>query len=156
ASDAWLDEQERIQTEAARKVREAAEKVAREQAEAAAKMARDAEAAKAAAKAQGDLEAGVKARQAAQEAQQHAQAAQEAQEAIQMAPVAAPQVETGDGMTRVEVWKWEVQDKAAVPEEYKVLDEKKITTVVKAMKNSARIPGLLVFMVKEVRRTGRV
>jgi len=53
-----------------------------------------------------------------------------------------PEVE---GIYHVEVWDFEIADKTKVPEEYKVVDEKKVRIVVKAMKDKTNIPGIRVY-----------
>jgi len=53
-----------------------------------------------------------------------------------------PEVE---GIYHVELWDFEIVNKNKVPDEYKVVDEKKIRAVVKAMKENTNIPGIRVF-----------
>ena len=49
----------------------------------------------------------------------------------------------GGGVAAVQkVWAWEIEDKSLIPMEYWVLDEKKISAVVKAMKATTNIPGI--------------
>lgn len=60
---------------------------------------------------------------------------------VPVAP-AAPKVE---GLSHRSVWKFEVVDKALIPAEYLVVDEKAIGGVVRALKGNTRIPGVRVF-----------
>jgi len=53
-----------------------------------------------------------------------------------------PEVE---GIYHVELWDFEIVDKDKIPDEYKIVDEKKIRGVVKAMKENTNIPGIRVF-----------
>jgi len=53
-----------------------------------------------------------------------------------------PEVE---GIYHVELWDFEIVNKDKVPDEYKVIDEKKIRAVVRAMKENTNIPGIRVF-----------
>lgn len=67
---------------------------------------------------------------------------------VEVAPVviepvqAAPKIE---GMHFRTNWKFRVTNPAMVPEEYKVIDEKKIGAVVRALKDACRIPGVEVY-----------
>ncbi len=146
----------------AREQAEAARQAAEAQRQAAAKAARDA----AEAKARGDAAAAARAVEAAREASKAAlradakadrveSAAAEKSESLQaeaaqvVAPVvqrAAPKV---TGLTFTEVAKFEVTDKALLPEEYKLADEVRIGKVVRALKTEARIPGVRVWMEKQ-------
>ena len=118
------------------------------------------------AKARGDAAAAAIADKAARDAAAAAQkseakadrvesAAAEKSESLQaqasqvVAPVvqrAAPKV---SGLTFTEVAKFEVIDKALLPEEYKLADETRIGKVVRALKTEARIPGVRVWMEKQ-------
>lgn len=53
-----------------------------------------------------------------------------------------PEVE---GIYHVELWDFEIVNKDKIPDEYKVVDEKKIRAVVRAMKENTNIPGIRVF-----------
>lgn len=44
-------------------------------------------------------------------------------------------------------WKWRVVDPALVPDQYKVIDDKAVTQVVKGLKERTQIPGIKVFSV---------
>lgn len=54
----------------------------------------------------------------------------------------APKV---SGISDRKVWQFEITDPAKVPDKYKVIDEKKIRGVVRAMKGDTEIPGVRVF-----------
>jgi hypothetical protein len=73
------------------------------------------------------------------------------------APVAAPvatKTRTDSGSASVkEKWKWEVSDFAALPDEYKVPNEKMLDQVVKAGKHE--IPGLRIYAKKKTTITTR-
>lgn len=56
------------------------------------------------------------------------------------------------GEYSVEVWEYIVTDFAAIPEEYKVLDEKKVGAVVRAMKGLTKIPGVQVVSRQDIRQ----
>lgn len=60
------------------------------------------------------------------------------------APVvsAAPKVA---GISTKKVYKFEIVDKSKVPDEYKIIDEKRIRGVVNALKDDANIPGVRVY-----------
>lgn len=55
---------------------------------------------------------------------------------------AAPKVE---GVSTRKVWRFDITDPAAVPEQYKIIDERKIGGVVRALKADANIPGVRVY-----------
>jgi membrane protein involved in colicin uptake len=142
----FLAEQQRRAEEAARKVQAELDRQAAE----ATKKEKEAEAARRAAEAAGDRKAAQAAAEAARKAQEEAQAAEEAA----MVPVVPVKVDAGDNMVLTEIWDFEVLDRAKVPEEYKVLDSKKVRAVVEALKDSAKIPGLRIFKRQELRRKG--
>ena len=56
-----------------------------------------------------------------------------------------PAVPKAEGLAFVDTWKFEVVDLAAVPTEYKVVDEKRIGAVVRALKGETRIAGVRVY-----------
>jgi uncharacterized membrane protein YqiK len=173
AEQARLDEIARKEREKKEAEAREIERKAREKADTerrAAEVQRQAEAKArqeaAAAKARGDAVAAAAADKAAREAAAAAQkseakadrvesAAAEKSESLQaeaaqvVAPVvqrAAPKV---TGLTFTEVAKFEVIDKAFLPEEYKLADEVRIGKVVRALKTEARIPGVRVWMEKQ-------
>lgn len=70
-------------------------------------------------------------------------------------PVVLPPVQTTPsvgGLYEVEMWKFRIKNPALVPAEYWVIDEVKIGRVVRALKGSARIPGVEAYPVKMVRK----
>ena len=75
------------------------------------------------------------------------------------APVAItlPRTETPkvNGLALVTNWYFKIEDRALIPDEYWILDETKISKVVKALKENTRIPGVTVFCRKEPRIGGR-
>lgn len=173
AEQARLDEIARKEREKKEAEAREVERKAREKADAerrAAEAQRRAEARArqeaAEAKARGDAAAAAIADKAAREAAAAAQkseakadrvesAAAEKSESLQaqaaqvVAPVvqrAAPKV---TGLTFTEVAKFEVVDKAKLPEEYKLADEVRIGKVVRALKTEAHIPGVRVWMEKQ-------
>lgn len=173
AEQARLDEIARKEREKKEAEAREVERKAREKADAerrAAEAQRQAEAKArqeaAEAKARGDREAAAKAEREAREAAAAAQKSEaradrvesaavqkseelQAQAAQVVAPVvqrAAPKVA---GLTFTEVAKFEVVDKALLPEEYKIADEIRIGKVVRALKTEARIPGVRVWMEKQ-------
>lgn len=67
---------------------------------------------------------------------------------IETAPVvieAAPGAPKIEGLHFRSVWKFRVLNKTSVPEEYKVVDEKAVGAVVRAMKQNTRIPGIEIY-----------
>jgi len=58
------------------------------------------------------------------------------------------------GTSFVEEWYYEVVDKKAVPEEYKIVNHQMVQAVVKAMKNQAKIPGIVVKHRTKTRQRG--
>jgi uncharacterized membrane protein YqiK len=142
----YLAEQQRRAEEAARKVQAELDRKAAE----AARAEQEAEAARKAAVAAGNQKAAQAAAEASRKAQEEAQAAAEAS----MVPVAPVKVDAGDNMVMVDIWDFKVVDKAMVPEEYKILDLKAVRSVVEALKDSAKIPGLQIYKRQELRRKG--
>jgi ribosome biogenesis SPOUT family RNA methylase Rps3 len=63
----------------------------------------------------------------------------------------APEPEKVEGVSFVENWTFEIEDKAKIPLEYMIPDEKKIRGVVKAMKGDTSIPGVKAFAEQTVR-----
>lgn len=55
---------------------------------------------------------------------------------------AVPEVE---GFSTRKDWSFVIEDASKIPDEYKVIDEKKIRAVVKALKDQCKIPGVRVF-----------
>ena len=80
---------------------------------------------------------------------------------VDLTPVEAPppppeRVRTDIGMAgTAKVHKWEVTDKAAVPEEYKVVDAGAVGRVVKASKGTIVIPGIRIWDEDTIRVTTR-
>ena len=58
---------------------------------------------------------------------------------------AAPETPKVSGLSTRSVWKFEVVDASKVPDEYKVVDEKKVGGVVRALKGDANIPGVRIW-----------
>jgi len=56
-----------------------------------------------------------------------------------------------EGISYSLIWKFRVLDKEKVPEEYKIVDEKKVSQVVRAMKENTNIPGIEAYSEKIVR-----
>ena len=92
----------------------------------------------------------------AREAQEAAIAEAESTDADDMIIESVMQVEQPDKTVRVasgsatmrDVWAYEIVDPAQIPEEYKVIDEKRIAAVVKA--GVRNIPGVKIFQKQEV------
>lgn len=80
---------------------------------------------------------------------------------VDLTPVEAPpavpeRVRTDIGMAgTAKVHKWEVTDKALVPEEYKVVDAGAVGRVVKASKGTIVIPGIRIWQEDTIRVTTR-
>ncbi len=70
---------------------------------------------------------------------------------VDLTPIEKPEavpdkVQTDMGTTgTMRIWKWEVLDKAAVPDEYKIVDSAMVTKVVKASQGKIIIPGIKVY-----------
>jgi len=70
---------------------------------------------------------------------------------VDLAPVEKPdatpqRVQTDVGTaSKMVVWKWEVEDKSLVPQDYLVIDATKVGQVVRASKGSVAIPGIRIF-----------
>lgn len=74
-------------------------------------------------------------------------------------PIILPKIKSDkalkqEGISFQEVWKFRIVDKSKVPEEYKIIDEKKIGAVVRAMKQNTNIPGIEVYPEKIMRVKG--
>jgi len=77
-------------------------------------------------------------------------------ESVLEEPVMVPEVKVEDttkheGISYSLIWKFRVVDKEKVPEEYKIVDEKKVGQVVRAMKENTNIPGIEAYSEKIVR-----
>jgi len=72
---------------------------------------------------------------------------QQISEAPETVPVEAPKL---DGTSIRKVWKFEVTDFSALPDEFKKVDEAKLGAVVRALKDQCKIPGIRVFHVETV------
>jgi len=73
------------------------------------------------------------------------------------ATVAAPVVSEAPkvkGISTRKIWRFEIIDVAQIPDKYKIIDEKKIGGVVRALKADADIPGVRVYA-EEVMAAGR-
>jgi len=71
-------------------------------------------------------------------------------ESILEEPVTVPEVKEEDttkheGISYQKDWKFRIKDKKKVPEEYKMIDEKRIRGVVRSMKENTNIPGIEVY-----------
>ena len=71
-------------------------------------------------------------------------------EAILKQPVNAPVISLqsktkGKGVSYREVWKFRIKDVDLIPNTYKVVDERKIGAVVRALKDKTNIPGIEVY-----------
>ena len=74
-------------------------------------------------------------------------------ESILEEPIVVPEIKLEDttkheGISYQTNWKFRVIDKKKVPEEYKIVDEKKVNGVVRAMKENTNIPGIEVYTEK--------
>ena len=56
-----------------------------------------------------------------------------------------PPVPKAQGVAFTDVWKFQIMDAAAVPEEYKIVDEKRVGAVVRALKGQTQINGVRVY-----------
>jgi len=76
-----------------------------------------------------------------------------------VAPIVAPVVRAEpipeiQGLSVRRDWDFVIEDPSLVPVEYKIIDEKKIRGVVKALKDQARIPGVRVFQQENLMNRG--
>ena len=62
-----------------------------------------------------------------------------------------PPVPKAQGVAFTDTWKFESVDPALVPAEYKVVDEKRVGAVVRALKGETQIPGVRVYVERGVR-----
>ena len=77
-------------------------------------------------------------------------------EAIQAAAPVVPEKVVAEGSYLREDWDFEVVDAKLVPDEFKLIDEKKLRGVVKFMKDQTNIPGIRAFSKKTlVTRSGK-
>jgi phage-related minor tail protein len=60
-------------------------------------------------------------------------------------PPPAVELEKTAGISYTEKWNFEITDEKLIPRDYLIPDEKKIRTIVKAMKGATNIPGVRVF-----------
>ena len=77
-------------------------------------------------------------------------AALDAQAAAVVAPVLVNPTPKVSGVQLREVWKFAIEDAAALPREYTMPDEPKLRRVVQALKAETRIPGVRVWSEKTV------
>ena len=70
-------------------------------------------------------------------------------EPVMAAPVVLPKsTPKVDGFVSRTVWKFRIVNEALVPNEYKMIDEKKLGGVVRSMKNGINIPGVEIYSEK--------
>lgn len=62
-----------------------------------------------------------------------------------------PQKVTAVSSKTYEVWKYEIEDESIIPSRYKILDVKTIAADVRVLKGDAKIPGIRVYSVLEVK-----
>lgn len=69
--------------------------------------------------------------------------------------ITIPSQTNGNGISYREVWRFRTTDPDLVPNRYKLIDERKIGAVVRALKDKTNIPGIAVYCEKSVsvRRT---
>jgi len=69
--------------------------------------------------------------------------------------ITVPSQTNGNGISYREVWKFRITNPDLVPGRYKIIDERKIGAVVRALKDKTNIPGIAVYCEKSVsvRRT---
>lgn len=147
-------EAERIAAEAARKERERMEREAAKAEEEARRKRAEAEAKAAALEAAGKSERAEAARQAAEEAERARMArAEELRLAAATMPTAPvvhiEQPSAGKSSVRT-TWDYEIIDKKLIPDEHRIIDEKSIARVVKAMGGRTNIPGVRVFEIRNI------
>ncbi len=72
---------------------------------------------------------------------------EKANEILEQPIFCAPETEKikVEGISFAEIWTYEIINEAEIPREYLMPDEKKINSVVKAMKNNIEIPGIKIF-----------
>lgn len=71
-------------------------------------------------------------------------------EPVVVAPVVLPRIETPAGISYRDVWKYRITNEHLVPRQYLSVDDKKISGIVRALKNEAKIPGVEVYCEKSV------
>lgn len=76
----------------------------------------------------------------------------EAVPAIQTTYTSPPPAPKAEGEYAVEVWEFEITDKALIPDEFKIIDEAKIKATAKTMKGLANIPGVRVYSRQDIRQ----
>jgi hypothetical protein len=142
----YVREQDRIRQEAeakARKEREEAEAKAREEADA---RAKELQAAQEAVRQAEDPFMAALLQEDADEALQATQEAIREVRAVESAPLCPDLPKVAAAGTRiVRPWKFRIVDPALIPREYLAVDEVKIGAYVRAMKESASIPGVETF-----------
>ena len=68
-----------------------------------------------------------------------------------VAPVITiPSQTNGNGISYREVWKFRITNPDFVPDKYKIIDERKVGAVVRALKDKTNIPGIEVYCDKSV------
>ena len=79
---------------------------------------------------------------------------QEAEAMLAVSPIAPvisiPSQTDGNGIFYREVWKFRVINPDLVPDKYKILDERRIGAIVRALKDKTNIPGIEVYREKSV------
>lgn len=71
---------------------------------------------------------------------------------IVLPEASAPKIK---GIVTREVWKFRIKDASKIPCEYHTIDEAKIRTVVRATEGKIEIPGIEIYMEKEIAAGGR-
>lgn len=69
---------------------------------------------------------------------------------VTVAPVVLPRDEQPTGISYRDVWKFRITNPKLIPDQYKVIDEKAIGGVVRALKGETNIPGVEVYAEKTV------
>ena len=70
------------------------------------------------------------------------------EEPTDFAPPPVPEKPKVEGMSFRETWHFEIQNREQIPRDYMIPDEKKIGGIVRAAKNSIRIPGIRIYSKK--------
>ncbi len=84
-------------------------------------------------------------REAEKEAAARAKATGQPVQAVVTFTAPPPAVPKAAGLAFTDAWGFEIIDPAAIPAEYKIIDEKRIGAVVRALKGQTNIPGIRVF-----------
>lgn len=73
---------------------------------------------------------------------------------IEVAPIVQPRIETPTGISYRDVWKYRIVNPQLVPDEFWVIEERRIQQRVNSLKGDAKIPGVDIWKEKQV--AGRV